>query len=345
MPALPEPEPPDPTPNPLPAIICRAMVRDLSRGLPDPPDDTPDARAERDHAAIAEAAWLAPADPAELRIALRCVTADAWANAWLRLMNAHAADTPTLLRLSAQAAAMARLANASRALLQRLQAQRRPRTPAATHDAATPGAATPGAATPDAATPDADTQAMQRAQDGLMQAWHDLARHLAHPLPKAPPAPIRTAPVRTAPTRRSAEDAEWDRIVAERRQDYDAAIAAGRPEPDWMTPAWRLTLGLPEPPPPTEEEKRRLHWLNEADRYAIIHPLRSRLIRRLGDLPPDCGVEPPEPELLDAIRTGQECNQQWADNLSLEQAKLNAGRDRDLLWRYEEALAQAGAAG
>jgi len=119
-------------------------------------------------------------------------------------------------------------------------------------------------------------------------------------------------------------------------------MAAGGPEPDWLTPAWRLSLGLPEPPPLTEEEKQRRRVLNEADRYAIIHPLRSRLIRRLGNLPPDCGIEPPAPDLLEAIRTGKETNQLWADRLTPEQAKLNAGRDRDLLWRYEEDSAQAG---
>lgn len=29
-------------------------------------------------------------------------------------------------------------------------------------------------------------------------------------------------------------------------------MAAGKPEPSWMNPAWRATLGLPEAPPPPE---------------------------------------------------------------------------------------------
>jgi len=312
---------PDPA-TPLPGIVCRAMIRDLSLSLPDPVEDTPDARADRDHAAIAEVTALAPADAGELRIAIRCVTADAWTHAFLRLLNTHADDIPALLRLSAQAAAVGRVANANRALLQRVQAERRRRRPDATADA--------------------DERAERHARTMLMQAWDEQEQHLATPLPKAPPV---AAPARAAgsPRGRTAEDARWEQIVAKRRRQYEEAMAAGGPEPDWLTPAWRLSLGLPEPPPPTEEEKQRRRVLNDADRYAIIHPLRSRLIRRLGNLPPDCGIEPPAPDLLEAIRTGKETNQLWADRLTPEQAKLNAGRDRDLLWRYEEeASAQAG---
>ena len=318
MQPLPDLSSPDPA-TPLPGIVCRAMVRDLVHGLPDPIGNTPDARAERDHAAIAEAALLAPADAGELRIALRCVTADARAHAFLRLMNAYSEDVRTLLRLSTQAAAMERCANASRTLLLRTQAQRRRHTAGATAEA--------------------DEQAAQRAQDGLMQAWQDLAGEGATPLPKAPPLP---APARAAPRAATSERARWEQAVAQRRQEYEAAMAAGLPEPDWINPAWRLALGLPEPPPPTEEEKQRLYWLRQADRYAIIHPMRSRLIRRLGNLPPDCGVEPPEPALLEAIRSGNEANQEWADRMTPAEARMNAGRDRHLLCRYEEGLEGAG---
>jgi len=332
-----QPQPPTPA-APLPIIVCRAMVRDLVRGLPDPspdtspanptptpapqdtaptPPGTPDARTERDHAAIAEVALLAPADPGEIRVAIRCVTADAWANEYLRRMNIHGDDTPTLLRLTAQATHMGRLANANRHLLLRLQSLRRRLAPAA-------------------ATPDADEHAWERTHDGLMHAWEEQAQDLATPLPKAPPLPD---PVR--PSQRSAADAEWDRIVAKRRRMYEEAMQTDGEEPGWLTPAWRLTLGLPEPPPPTEAQIHRMRILNEADRYAVIHPLRSRVIRRLGNLPPGCGIDPPPPELLDAIRTGTGTNQLWADRMTPAQAKMNAGRDRDLLWRYEEEWANA----
>jgi hypothetical protein len=327
MPAFPDQPPsdlthPDHHTKPLPNVVCRAMVRNLSRGLPDPETNTPEAHTDRDHAAIAELALLSPADAGEMRIALRCVMAEAWAAEFLRLMSIHAEDIHTLLRLTPQAAAMTRAANAGRTLLLRLQAPRRRRITEA-----------------EAAI--ADEQAMERTQDGLMQAWEELAEELAIPLPKAP---ALLSPAR-AGSQRATRNEKWQQIVAQRRAQYEAAMAAGEPEPDWMTAAWRMTLGLPEPPPPTPEEKQRLHWLDQADRYAIIYPLRSRLIRRLGNLPPNCGIEPPEPELLHAIRTGKECNQEWADNLTLHQAKLNAGRDRDLLWKYEEELAQAAGQG
>ena len=305
--------------SPLPAPVCRAMAYDLLRGLPDPVEDTRLDPSERQRAAIDEVALLVPADAGEMRIAIRCVSADAWANAYLRLMTMHAGDLGTLLRLTAQANAMGRAANANRALLQRVQAQRRRRRP-------------------DADPAAADAQAERRARDGLTQAWQEQAEHLAQPLPK-PPAPA--APAGTA----RHQDTAFERLVAERRQQAEAAAAAGAPEPDWMTPAWRLKLGLPEPPPPTEAEKRQLKLLDEADRFAIIHPLRSRLIRRLGNLPPDCGIEPPRPELLEAIRSGNEANQRWADKLTLSQANQNAGRDREFLWKYEAELAKAAAPG
>jgi len=337
-PAPASPAPPSPTPAaPLPALVCRAMVRDLGHGLPDPPDDTPAARAERDHAAIAEAALLAPADAGELRIALRSVSADAWANAYLRWMNRHSDSLATLLRLGTQATAMTRAANAARALLLRVQAQRCGTRRASSADPA--------------AEAQTQAEAAQRAEEALMQAWHDQAEQLSQPLPKAPPSasPAPSATASTPPsaptTTRRGKPTRFERLTAERRQQAEAAAAAGLPEPDWMTPAWRLTLGLPEPPPPTEAEEHRLDLLDAADRYAIIYPLRSRLIRRLGNLPPGCGIDPPEPELLQAIRTGDEANQRWADSLTLPQALLNAGRDREFLRQYEEQLAQAAPGG
>ena len=300
------------------------MVRDLVLGLPDPLDDTPASRTERDHAAIAEVASLAPADPGECRIAIRCVTTDAWANAHLRRMNAHSEDLGTLLRLTAQAATTGRVAIANRHLLQRVQTQRQRRTPDAPADA--------------------DDQAAQVAQDGLMQAWHELAEQLAQPLPKAPPPPATPA-ARTGATPALRHSAgPFEQLVAERRQEL-ATAPAGAPEPDWMTPAWRLTLGLPAPPPPAEDDTRRRDLLHDADRYAITYPMRSRLIRRLGNLPPDCGIDPPPPDLLEAIRSGNEANLLWADALTPEQARQEAGRDRELLCRYEKALAETAGAG
>ena len=312
--ALPAPAAPAPI-RPIPAIVSRAMILDLAHGLPDPIDDTPAGRAERDHAAIAEVALLAPADAGEMRIAIRCVTTDAWANAWLRTMNAHSNDMPALQRITVQATSVARVANANRALLQAVQTQRRKL------------AADPAAAA-------ADAQAEQAAQHSLLQAWHAESEELAQPLEKAPPP---AAADHAKPAARG-NASPFEQAVAARRREVEAAVAAGEPLPDSITPAWRVTLGLPAAPPPTEDEQQRQHWLDEADRYAIVRPLCSRLIRRLGSLPADCGVEPPPPELLAAIRTGNETNQRWADSLTPAQARLYAGRDRALLGYYEAAL-------
>ena len=80
-----------------------------------------------------------------------------------------------------------------------------------------------------------------------------------------------------------------------------------------------------EPPPPpgvmrprdyeewSDEEKRqdRVRW--QADRYAILHTERVKLIRQRGGLPPDCDFEPPPPEVLHEIIHGNGSNLRWAD--------------------------------
>ena len=315
MPPSPEQSSPDPDAD-LPGMVLHAMVRDLVQGLPDPIEDTPEARAERDHAAIAEVAMLAPADGPEIRIAIRCVTADAGTNAHLRRMNIHSEDVPTHLRFSVQATTTGRAANANRALLQRVQTQRRKRRPDATDDA--------------------DAQAERRARDGLMRAWHELAHHLMQKLPKAQAV---AAPSGARPAAHGGA-MSFEQAVAERRQEVEVAAAAGEPEPGWVTPAWRLTLGLPEPPPPAEDQQPHLRLLEEADRYAVVYPMRTRLIRRLGNLPPDCGLEQPPPDLLNAIRSGSTRNLLWADRLTPAEARLHSGLDREMLGRYEEAAAE-----
>jgi hypothetical protein len=63
----------------------------------------------------------------------------------------------------------------------------------------------------------------------------------------------------------------------------------------------------------TEQEQQRERLRSEADRYAICHTVRVKLIRQLGGLPPDCDYEPPRPEILDLIINGQTSNLIWAD--------------------------------
>lgn len=109
MPAVREPPSPQPV-RPLPAVVYRTLMGELSHAMPEPLDNTPEARMERDEAAIAEVAMLAPVDPAEMRLAISCVSFGAWTNAYARLMTMHGDDLPTLLRLTSEAGTAARAA-------------------------------------------------------------------------------------------------------------------------------------------------------------------------------------------------------------------------------------------
>ena len=60
----------------------------------------------------------------------------------------------------------------------------------------------------------------------------------------------------------------------------------------------------PPTPPPGEDDELPADLDAEADRYAIIYPRRTQLLRRLGRVPDDCDFGPPEPELVHAIVTG-----------------------------------------
>jgi hypothetical protein len=62
-----------------------------------------------------------------------------------------------------------------------------------------------------------------------------------------------------------------------------------------------------------EEEKQKDRLRAKADRYAILHRKEAKLIRQLGGLPPDCDFEPPDPEVLHAIITGDTSNLRWVD--------------------------------
>jgi hypothetical protein len=76
-----------------------------------------------------------------------------------------------------------------------------------------------------------------------------------------------------------------------------------------------------EVPPPrplawsdlTEEEQQRSLLWQEADRYALYNTVQVQQIRKLGGLPPDCGYEPPRPEVLDIIINGDTSTLRWAD--------------------------------
>lgn len=96
---------------------------------------------------------------------------------------------------------------------------------------------------------------------------------------------------------------------------------------------------VPRPPPPkvevlSEAEKQRRRIGRKADEYAVLYPLRSRVLRRMQGMPPDAPFEAPEPALLEAILHGQWDNQLWADRMTPEEAMIDGGHDR-MGWPYE----------
>jgi hypothetical protein len=58
-------------------------------------------------------------------------------------------------------------------------------------------------------------------------------------------------------------------------------------------------------PASVEEAEPQADLAAEADQYAIIHPRRAALMRRLGGLPEKCTFGPPAADLVDAIVAGR----------------------------------------
>jgi hypothetical protein len=98
----------------LPPDIHRKAIETLRTMLPSPIDDTPKARDRRERAALAEVVALAPASPAEARIAACHVAAKEHANDCLLLAG----------QLQAQGASMGRQARGYHAVLLRMRAMR-----------------------------------------------------------------------------------------------------------------------------------------------------------------------------------------------------------------------------
>jgi hypothetical protein len=119
-------QPPDPADQRQRDVFDEAS-RTLRDTLPPPIDDTPEARARRDRFALAEVVALAPANLAEGGLATHCVLAMAHSDDCLRLAAQHADDPKIARRLHAQAASMERMARDNRALLLKVQAERRKR--------------------------------------------------------------------------------------------------------------------------------------------------------------------------------------------------------------------------
>jgi hypothetical protein len=124
MDCCPEPEPPDFI-RLLSRDVYYQAVHTLRGALPLPITDTPEDEARRDNAAMAAVAALLPVNADEAELAAIYVAASAQALECLRLARCHHGDTNLILRCTAQSASMMRQARAARALLMRVQAERR----------------------------------------------------------------------------------------------------------------------------------------------------------------------------------------------------------------------------
>jgi hypothetical protein len=148
----------------LPGIAYCELVYQLRRKLPLPDEDTPEAFAQRDNAAIAVVASLLPANAGEALIAAQFVATDAQASHAMQLALRHPASIELGLKCLAQAASMTRQSHSARRLLMRVQAERR--------------------------TLEANGAASEKA------AWieHCAIGMMTHALPDAPPLPAMEPP-------------------------------------------------------------------------------------------------------------------------------------------------------
>jgi hypothetical protein len=149
----------------LPRSVYWYIVHQLRNSMPNPIPDTPEARAHRGNAAIAQIAAMLPANADEAELAAECVSARAQARDCQREAQAfRGTDTAWFLKCHAQATAYLRQAQSARRRLQSLQAERRQR--------------------------EADSAAADRA------AWteHCAIGLMADALGREPPAPVAEPP-------------------------------------------------------------------------------------------------------------------------------------------------------
>ena len=269
------------------------VAHTLRRSLPPPPEATPESSVQRDRAAIALVASLAPANADEVVIAAQYVAANAHAMQCLSDLCAQAADPVRAAQLNAQARSMMREARGARSLLLRMQAARRLR--------------------------ERDGRAVSEAD------WmeHIAQRLLAEALGHTPHQPDAASAEPTAPNPDGSEHepntaahgpvagalgpvAEAVGTDAKVREPNAAVPRASSPAPPVTTPglpAQASSVG-PIPRQPAHEAEPAIDFAAEAERYAILYPQRAELIRALGHVPDDARFGPPEPELVQAIING-----------------------------------------
>jgi hypothetical protein len=244
-------------------------------------DETAEQRSRRENAALLAIGGLVPGNAAESRLAAHHVAAMAHAEQCLRdAAPYYAYDPKRANQLSAQAARMGREARGYLNALLRAQAIRTKR---------------------DGKQSTRDSAAWtERAAVGLMS--DALA---AQPPPVlTPPTPAMAAATRAG-------------LAAEMPAADGTAAAPVAPAGNGRA---RRGKAQAQTFPPlrdysewTDEEKRidRLRW--EAGHYAVLNTMRVQEMRKLGGLPPNCNYEPPRPELLQEILTGNHSNLRWAD--------------------------------
>lgn len=271
------------------------IVRQLRENLPFHDGMSEADRARMLDTAIGSVGVLGPGNSMEAYHAARQVACLLHADICTAQAARCLGDVQLCGKLRAQSALMGREARGYLGALLRMQAVRSRREAQAARVRRETGAACPG---PD----DADA-----AGEASAEAITDTAlREAAARLPEAltpPPAPVWIAPARSR-------------------------HGAARPdaERNWIIP--------PPEPEPSEEEMACRRLAHEADLYAVIYPLRTRVIRRLGGMPPDAPFEAPEPILMAELLAAQRSNQLWADGMTPEQAMIDGGHDR-MGWPYE----------
>ena len=155
--------------------IYRDIVYRLHKEMPPPDTTDPELISQMIQAAIADIASMLPANGDEARIALRTVIADARADECARHARTLFNDYAAAIKCLAQANHFTRTANASRALLHRIQAARRK------HEA-------------DLANCQKDAWTEEAVIASLAEAHRDIRRPASTPRPQPAPSPEEEDP-------------------------------------------------------------------------------------------------------------------------------------------------------
>lgn len=246
------------------------LIHILTRDLPKPLDDSPEALYARNQAAVERVAALLPVNANESSLAALSVAARAQAEDLMRLLRVHDGEIQIIMKLNAQYVAMSRTSLSAQNQLLRVQALRHKRE---ANDTAR----------------EADGWTKLVAEGSMRQAL-DVGPLSAVPAaePAAPePAAEKPPPPAVAP----------------------AALAAPKPvhtEAPPPPPATRPVVyrrdHIPDAPVQVEGQPRNLEA--EAEQYMVLYLHRAWEIRRHGGVPPNSSYGPPDDDLVHAIVTG-----------------------------------------